>query len=90
MCPGCGYLHQVIVDGSRGWTFNGDEDWTTISLSVLVRTGSAVDASFRNEIGDPPTICHSFATNGQIRFLSDSTHAPSGQTVDLPTIERPA
>jgi hypothetical protein len=29
-------------------------------------------------------ICHSFVTDGQIHFLSDSTHELSGKIVDLP------
>lgn len=37
LCPGCGEAHQVTVDGSRGWTFNGDGDKPTFSPSVLVR-----------------------------------------------------
>ncbi|WP_339767106.1 DUF6527 family protein [uncultured Pseudosulfitobacter sp.] len=86
MCPGCGYLHQVTVDGSRGWTFNGDGDRPTFSPSVLVRTGSAVDPTFVDEPGDPPTVCHSFVTDGRIRFLDDSTHELAGQTVDLPDL----
>lgn len=36
-CPGCGEAHQVTVDGSRGWTFNGNGDKPTFSPSVLVR-----------------------------------------------------
>jgi hypothetical protein len=31
--------------------------------------------------------CHSFVTDGRIQFLSDSTHALAGQTVDLPEIQ---
>lgn len=86
MCPGCKYLHAVKVDGSRGWTFNGNGDRPTISPSVLVRTGSAVDPTFVDEPGDPPTVCHSFVTDGRIRFLSDSAHELAGQTVDLPDL----
>lgn len=83
-CPGCDQAHHVTVDGSRGWTFNGDGDRPTFSPSVLVRTGSAVDPAFIDKPGDPPTICHSFVTDGSIRFLDDCTHALAGQTVDLP------
>lgn len=30
------------------------------------------------------TVCHSFVTDGRIRFLGDCTHDLAGQTVDLP------
>jgi hypothetical protein len=32
----------------------------------------------------PESRCHSFVTEGQIRFLADSHHKLAGQTVDLP------
>jgi hypothetical protein len=83
-CPGCDDVHIVAVDGSRGWTWNGDPDKPTISPSILVKTGRAVDPSFTWEPGDPPEICHSFVRDGRIELLSDCTHALAGQTVDLP------
>lgn len=33
------------------------------------------------------TVCHSFITDGRIRFLGDCTHALAGRTVDLPDLE---
>ena len=33
-----------------------------------------------------PPICHSFVVDGKIKFLSDSTHKLSGQTVELPEL----
>ncbi|MAM25812.1 MAG: ammonia monooxygenase [Rhodobacteraceae bacterium] len=86
MCPGCNYMHLVTVDGSRGWSFNGDGDSPTFSPSVLVRTGTAVNPNFVDEPGDPPTVCHSFVTDGRIQFLNDCTHALAGQTVELPDL----
>lgn len=83
-CPGCKAAHCVIVDGSRGWTFDGNEAAPTFSPSVLVRTGRAVDPNFEPEPGDPPEVCHSFVRAGRIQFLSDCTHDLAGQTVDLP------
>jgi hypothetical protein len=32
-----------MVDGTRGWTWNGDGNYPTISPSVLVRTSGAPD-----------------------------------------------
>lgn len=71
-CPGCQNVHQV----NSGWTFNGDYDAPTFTPSVLVN-------------GNPkykhPTAprCHSFVTDGQIRFLDDCEHDLKGQTVPL-------
>ena len=41
-------------------------------------TGTALEGGDRN------IRCHSFVRSGRIEFLSDSTHALAGQTVDLP------
>jgi hypothetical protein len=66
------------------WGWNNNVDAPSFTPSVLVKHGSAVDPTFIDEPGDPPTICHSFVTDGRIQFLSDCTHALAGQTVDLP------
>jgi hypothetical protein len=68
-CPGCGFAHWFKTDGG-GWTWNGDCENPTISPSVLAWAGA-----FR---------CHSFVTDGRIRFLDDCTHNMRGQTVELP------
>ena len=89
-CPGCKHAHGIGVEPAADgvarptWQFNGDGDRPTFSPSVHVRTGRAVDPSFIPEEGDPPEICHSFVTDGQIQFLNDCTHALAGQTVPLP------
>lgn len=92
-CPGCNSAHQVTVDGSRGWSWNGDGDRPTISPSILVKchrlerdeqgiwTGGWVRGPDGGLIED---VCHSFVTDGRIRFLGDCTHAFAGQAVDLP------
>lgn len=88
-CPGCGYMHVIRTGAGAGprWTFNGDFDKPTFTPSVLVRTGRAVDPSIQPEPGDPPEVCHSFVTDGQIRFLGDCTHALAGKTVPLQRAE---
>lgn len=73
-CPGCGIHHSAVVDGSRGWTWDGSMEAPTISPSILV-TG---------ELGGEPLRCHSFVRAGKIEFLSDCLHALKGQTVALP------
>lgn len=68
-CPGCGFAHWFKTDGN-GWTWNGDRDKPTISPSILT-------------LGVEPR-CHSFVTDGRIRFLDDCTHKLKGRTVELP------
>ena len=93
MCPGCQQMHHVTVDGSRGWTFNGDGDKPTFSPSILVKgTVPITDAEHETimaggQVTPAPRVCHSFVTDGQIRFLSDCTHELVDQTVDLPDLE---
>lgn len=90
MCPGCSQMHHVTVDGSRGWTFNGDGDKPTFSPSVLVKgTVPITDREHAQimageTVTPAPTVCHSFVTDGRIRFLGDCTHSLANQTVDLP------
>lgn len=83
------------------WTWNGSEDSPTFTPSILVRydhmsaAGRAKCTAFRREHGRDPTptevpydvhnVCHSFVTDGRIRFLDDCTHELRGQTVDLKT-----
>jgi hypothetical protein len=69
-CPGCDDLHQV---DDLLWTVTG-EDALTISPSVLVVYGNHLGAKS----------CHSFVTDGQIRFLDDCSHALRNQTLPLP------
>lgn len=73
-CPACKVHHSAIVDGSRGWSWNGDAEFPTISPSLLVA----------GEIGGEPVLCHSFVTEGQIRFLPDCNHLLAGKTVEIP------
>jgi len=77
-CPGCEGGHVVPVNGhssGRGWQWNGSLDSPTLIPSVLVNVGGANPTA---------PICHCFITNGQILFLSDSTHELAGQTVEIP------
>lgn len=67
-CPGCGCAHWFIAPGS--WEWNGDYEKPTITPSIL-----AWGDSFR---------CHSFVTDGKIRFLDDCSHELKGQTIELP------
>lgn len=73
-CDGCETHHQVIVNSTTGWQWNGNRDAPTIAPSILVNQGSANPAV---------PVCHSFVRDGHIEYLSDSTHRLSGQTVPL-------
>lgn len=85
-CPGCDGAHMVrraTPGASGGWAFNGDHDRPTFTPSVLV----TYDGSDAGSEDAPPKVCHSFVTDGQIQFLSDSTHKLAGQTVPLPDFD---
>lgn len=68
---------ERLNSGRPGWTWNGDFDKPTVHPSILVTT----------KYPDRTDVCHSFITNGRIQFLTDSTHALAGQTVELPELE---
>lgn len=80
MCPGCGTMHQVRVEGEGRplWDWNRDAEAPTFSPSVLV---TMPDPDLP---GVNLSTCHSFVRNGRIQFLDDCSHALAGQTVDLP------
>lgn len=84
-CPGCEAQHVCSVNGVGTWEWNGSLDRLTLTPSVNV-TYNGDDAGQVRDDGSkaPPAVCHSFVTNGRIRFLSDCTHALAGQTVDIP------
>lgn len=81
-CPGCGEHHGVYVEREQRprWGWNDSMDRPTFTPSILVTW----------EWGEKreKKVCHSFVTDGQIRFLGDCTHKLAGQTVPLPPIER--
>lgn len=89
-CPGCREMHVVrIPPHSQAWGFNGNYDAPTFTPSVLVTgvlrlTEEEKARVIRGEEIEPiPFVCHSFVTNGKIKFLDDCTHLLAGQTVAL-------
>jgi hypothetical protein len=90
------------VDGTgRNWQWNGDAERPTLQPSILATAGCYADSTWcqgenaeycdRNKPADADGFahcmrCHSFVADGRIRFLTDSTHALAGQTVDLPPV----
>lgn len=87
-CPGCEEWHMVDVSDGR-WVFNGNFEKPTVIPSILVSYKHP--KGYSNEDPAPEDydgeyvrdICHSFVTNGEIRFLGDCTHELAGQTVTL-------
>lgn len=95
-CPGCNQIHVLSIGENAPhpkWVFTGSADSPTLMPSILARGmliifdddgewtgGWQLDAT-GNLI---PYVCHSFVTEGQIRFLGDCTHELAGQTVTLP------
>lgn len=75
-CPGCDVTH--VID--TRWDFNGDMDKPTFKPSLLVQYEWGDENEERR--------CHSFITDGNIRYLNDCTHELVGQTVELPEITR--
>lgn len=77
-CPGCKYDHAFrvgAVDGRPSWQFNGSPEQPTFTPSLLCNKDI------------PESGCHSFVTDGRIKFLTNSFHILKGQTVDLPDWE---
>jgi hypothetical protein len=77
-CPGCDMPHRIQHGSGQGprWGWNGDANRPTFTPSVLLR--------WHEGEARTPKCCHSFVTDGQIRFLTDCTHALAGKTVPLP------
>lgn len=98
-CPGCKNKHYILIDGSRGWRFDGNMEAPTITPSLLETRGHYVTGQKQ-----PPDCyicnredakeedytcgrCHLFVKAGKIEFCSDSTHALAGKTVDMPDFD---
>lgn len=80
-CPACGSYHVVNVEGENRpmWKWNGDYDKPTFEPSVKV-------TMFRRDGKTVHSLCHSFVTDGQIRYLNDCTHKEAGKTIPLPVV----
>ncbi len=70
-CPGCDVSHCF----DKRWTFNGDVEKPTFTPSLLIDKLTKNDTQAR---------CHSFVTDGQIRYLSDCEHGMKGKTITIP------
>lgn len=70
LCPACGEEHAF----GKGWYFNGDLQNPTIRDSIKVTGHSEMRGPF---------VCHSWITDGKIKYDSDCTHEFANQTLDL-------
>ena len=73
-CPGCNFAHSIAITGPRAWKYNGNVEKPTVDPSILVTMPTT------------PIRCHSYVTDGQIRFLDDCWHVLRGHTVPLPEL----
>lgn len=96
MCPGCKEAHTFPCNGKSlpngaSWSFDLNMDRPTITPSINIAWGKQADPDFEEPDDDNSGYawsgrCHSIVTAGKIFFAGDSTHALSGQIVDLPDI----
>ena len=84
-------MHVVPI--GTGWQWNNNVDAPTITPSVLIRSGHYVpswqpgdECWCGKDYGFSCSVCHAVVTDGRVFYCPDSTHALSGQTVDLPDV----
>lgn len=84
-CPACKTGHGF----DKRWTFNNDFEKPTFRPSMLVKGTVPItdDEHARIMNGEKITpkklVCHSFVTDGKIKFLGDCTHELKNQTIEL-------
>jgi len=75
-CPACDCGHFFIIGGKCSWSWNGDAENPTVKPSIRTWQGNKKDSDYSQ--------CHSFITDGKIKYCGDCTHDMKGQTVELP------
>lgn len=71
-CPNCGGCHDLPLQGSVAWGFNGDVEMPTLSPSVRCNFGNGKQ-------------CHFILTNGIMNVCGDDSFHP-GQALALPDL----
>ena len=66
-------LGDISKFSSQLWQWNGSIDKPTIRPSLMTK-GEDADGKFK---------CHSYVTDGNVKFLTDSTHEFAGKTIAL-------
>lgn len=94
-CPGCKHMHAIGVKppATLIWQWNGDYERPTFNPSLLCTGHQWVPPVTQKNIEqwnrEPweqkkvDRVCHSFITDGKIRFLDDCTHELRIQVVQL-------
>ena len=93
-CPGCDEEHSF----NSTWQFNRDFNKPTVRPSILVKSYKLTDESYkailrgeRLPVGErwpgKDVVCHSFITDGKIKFCSDTTHSFANEELILPVVE---
>ena len=67
----------VRVDKGPQWKWNGCVDKPTLTPSILTTA----------ELKKGKIVCHSFVTDGKVKFLNDCTHSFAGKITDLLDID---
>jgi hypothetical protein len=101
ICPGCGEYHAPTIKGKNSvWGFNGNLVKPTFTPSILVRWTSMPKNPEKDEKGEyildgqgkikgaKDEVCHSFVTDGKIRFLGDCTHELKNTTASIKPYEK--
>jgi len=78
MCPGCNILHHF----NTNWKYDEDFENPTVKPSLLWK-GMVDDGNG----GWKKAKCHSYITEGKIKFLHDCSHSMKSTTVELPEIK---
>ncbi len=93
-CPGCKDTHTISTKTNM-WSYNNNPINPTFHPSVLITSGHYLPNhtgecwctyNAKHEIKSSFTCkrCHSFITEGSIKFLSDCSHSLASQTVEIP------
>jgi len=72
-CPGCKTVHGITTIGPTAWKFNNSLEKPTVTPSILANFTSGNERR-----------CHSYITDGKIKFLGDCYHELKNKTVELP------
>lgn len=91
-CEGCKSHHQIwdkTSNANAKWDFNGDVNKPSFSPSIKVQYTDYKKDENDNIIKDSikEIICHSWITDGMIKYFDDSTHDLAGKTIELPNLE---
>ena len=92
-CNGCDTHHRYTTKLAKGesgpvWQFSGTIERPTLTPSLLCRWPDhrqcmPPDPCRKPDCPGKPNVCHLYVTDGEVRYLSDCTHALAGKTVPI-------